>query len=212
MRCSSCDSIRHLLADCPDSYESLRKFRSIALKSSRCRKGGDEESRCRVQKEEESFFTVNLIGNLAKMTDEKGEVEDIMLFSGRNKLGGDKRLGGVRETLGCLVLDSGCSKNVAGEGWWNSYKAGLPKNLRDKVKERRSGGKRFRLGGDEVLTSTKVVKFPATIAGRLVSMESHIIKSRIPLLWSRPSMKKAGTVIDLNKDKAKICGQWVNLN
>ena len=204
LRCSSCDSIRHLLADCPDSYENLRKFRSKALAAHLCEKESDEENKTR---EEEAYFTGDLVENLRKMSKEEVEVEDIILSSGRKELEGL-----VCETLGCLLLDCGCSKNVAGEGWWNSYKASLPKCWHDQVKESKSDGRRFRFGGDEVLTSTKVVRFPAMIAGRLVTIESHIVKSRIPLLWSRPSMKRAGTVLDLPEDRAKIFNQWVDLN
>merc|ERR1712004_32924 len=193
LRCSSCDSIRHLLADCPDSYENLRKFRSMALAAHVCEKEGDEENKTREEEEEEAYFTGDLVENLRKMS--KEELEGL-----------------VRETLGCLLLDCGCSKNVAGEGWWKSYKASLPKCWHDQVKETKSDGRRFRFGGDEVLTSTKVIRFPAMIAGRLVTIESHIVKSKIPLLWSRSSMKKAGTVLDLPEDRAKIFDQWVDLN
>ena len=203
MRCSSCDSIRHLLADCPDSYENLRKLRRMALSAASCNEKGDEDC----AEEEESFFSRDFGGNTRIMSERKGKVEDIILFSGRKELKGL-----VNETLGSLLLDCGCSKNVAGEGWWNGYKASIPKRLQDQVKEKKLDGRRFRFGGDEVLTSTKVVRFPATIAGRLVTIESHIVKSRIPLLWLRPSMKKAGTVLNLPEDKAKIFGQWVNLN
>ena len=51
----------------------------------------------------------------------------------------------------------------------------------------------------------------ASLDWRLL-IESHVVKSRIPLLWSCPSMKKAGTVLDLPEDKAKIFDQWVSLN
>ena len=179
----------------------------MKLAAHMCEKGGDEENKTREEEEEEAYFTGDLVENLRKTIKEEGEVEDIILLSGRKELGGL-----VCETLGCLLLDCGCSKNVAGEGWWNSYKASLPKCWQDQVKESKSDGRRFRFGDDKVLTSTKVVRFPAMIAGRLVTIESHIVKSRIPLLWSRPSMKRAGTVLDLPEDRAKIFNQWVDLN
>ena len=31
MRCPSCQSIRHLLKVCPDSYENLKQFRNTVL-------------------------------------------------------------------------------------------------------------------------------------------------------------------------------------
>merc|ERR1711928_226668 len=83
LRCSSCDSIRHLLADCPDSYENLRKFRSKALASHLCEKESNEENKTR---EEEAYFTGDLVENLRKMSKEEVEVEDIILSSGRKEL------------------------------------------------------------------------------------------------------------------------------
>ena len=204
IRCPSCDSIRHLLADCPDSYENLRKFRSIVLAAAPCENKEEEEEE---KVEEESYFTGDLMENLRKMKEEHGEVDDVILYTGKKELGGL-----CSETLNCLLLDCGCSRNVMGESWWQCFKASLPTSLKEKVKESRGDGRRFRFGGDEVLPSIKLIKFPAIIAGKLVSVESHVVKSRIPLLWSRPSMKKAGTVLDLPNDKAKIFGEWVSLN
>lgn len=208
IRCPSCDSIRHLLADCPDSYENLRKFRSLALAAAPCDTKEEEEEEGK-EGEEESYFTGDMKGNLRRMKEEQehGEVNDVILYTGKKELAG---LGS--ETLNCLLLDCGCSKNVMGESWWRCFKASLPKSMKEKVKESKGDGRRFRFGGDEVLPSIMLVKFPATIAGKLVSVESHVVKSRIPLLWSRPSMKKAGTVLDLPNDKAKIFGEWVSLN
>ena len=56
------------------------------------------------------------------------------------------------------------------------------------------------------------MKFPAELAGKEVVFKSHVVNSSIPLLWSRPSMAKAGVVLDLPNDKADILGTWVDLN
>ena len=197
IRCPSCDSIRHLLADCPDSYENLRKFRSMALAAS-----PTEET-----EEEEAYFTSNLAGVMRKV-EQRGEAEDIILFtSNKQRI---TELGG--ETLGCLLLDCGCSSNVAGEGWWRSYQASLPAELQKKVKVLPSLGKKFRFGGGEVLPSTKLVKFPGRLAGKDVMFMSHVVDSNIPLLWSRPAMARAGTILDLPGDRANILGKWVELD
>ena len=72
--------------------------------------------------------------------------------------------------------------------------------------------KNFRFGGGEVLHSIMKVKFPGRLAGRDVMFKSHVVKSNIPLLWSRPAMSRAGTILELPKNRAKILGQWVTLN
>ena len=83
--------------------------------------------------------------------------------------------------------------------------------LKKKVQVFPSGGKKFRFGGGKVLPSIKLVKFPGRLAGRDVMFSSHVVQSNIPLLWSRPAMARAGTVLDLPKDRAKILGVWVDL-
>ena len=42
--------------------------------------------------------------------------------------------------------------------------------------------------------------------------KSHVVKSNLPLLWSRAAMSRAGTILDLPRNRAKILGVWVNLN
>ena len=195
IRCPSCESVRHLLADCPDSYENLRKSRSLALAAAPAEK-----------EEEESYFTDTLAGIMRKVG-QGGEAEDIILYTGSRK----KVTGLSGETLGSLLLDCGCSSNVAGEGWWNSYQASLVPELKKKVQVFPSRGKKFRFGGGKVLTSIKLVKFPGRLAGRDVMFSSHVVQSNIPLLWSRPAMARAGTVLDIPKDRAKILGVWVDL-
>ena len=73
-----------------------------------------------------------------------------------------------------------------------------------------SNGKKLRFGGSEVLPSIMKVNFPGRLAGRDMMFMSHVVKSNIPLLWSRPSMSWAGTILDLPGNR--ILGQWVDLN
>ena len=194
--CPSCGSFRHLLADCPDSYENLRKSKDYAAAVA-----ADEVS------EEEAYFTNDLKTGLRKMAREK-DAEDVILYT-NNK----KTIAGLgSETQGSALLDCGCSKNVMGEVWWKSYKASLPPAELHKVKEYDSGGRKFRFGGGEVLTSIGLCKFLAMLAGKRVVFKSHVVRSCIPLLWSRPSMARAGTILDLPNDRANILGTWVNLN
>ena len=63
-----------------------------------------------------------------------------------------------------------------------------------------------------MLPSIKKVKFPGKLAGKDVMFKSHMVKSNIPLLWSRPVMSRARTVLDLANNRAKILGVWVDRN
>ena len=116
MICPSCGSYRHLLAECPDSYENQAKKKSHALAATAL-----EES----EEEEEGFFTADYKSSMKKMVD-NGTAEDVILYtSNKDKI---SNLGG--ECLGSALLDCGCTSNVMGEAWWRSYKAGLSLKLK----------------------------------------------------------------------------------
>ena len=76
----------------------------------------------------------------------------------------------------------------------------------------KSDGKKFRFGRGEMLPSILNVKFSGRLAGKDVMFKSHMVESNIQLLWSRPAMSRAGTILDLICNQAKILGVWVNLN
>ena len=116
------------------------------------------------------------------------------------------------ETLGRLLLDTGFTKNVCGQTRWRDFHESLSTEDRNRVRMEDGGGRKFRFGGGKVLTATEHVKFPVKLAGREVMMSSHVVSSPIPLLWSKPSMIKAGVVVDLPEDKAKILGNWTSLD
>ena len=134
-------------------------------------------------------------------------MKDVILYTG-NKL---KIANLSSESLGCILLDCGCTSNVMGKSWWESYKACLSAENLNKVVEEDPGTKKFRFGGGEVLKSLRLVTFPANLVGKKVLFKSHVVSSNIPLLWSRPSMAKAGTILDLPQDKAQIYGKWTEL-
>ena len=114
--------------------------------------------------------------------------------------------------IGSILMDCGCSANVAGEGWWNSYNASLSPELKNKVQVLKSDGKKFRFGGGEELPSILNVKFPGRLARKDVMFKSHMVKSNIPLLWSRPALSRAGTILDLTRNGAEILDVYIDLN
>ena len=104
-----------------------------------------------------------------------------------------------KESLGSLLLVSGCSSNVAGLGWWNDYLNNLPTHMKKEVIVQLGNEKRFRLGGGIVLISKKVVKFPGMLINRKTTFTSHIVDSKIPMLWSRMGMTKAGVILHISR-------------
>ena len=156
----------------PNSWENLKKFCKMVIATAKVEESNNE-----------AFFTDNLNESMTKV-EQENEADDIILFTGnKQKITG---IGG--EMLGSLLLDCGCSANVAGEGWWNSYRASLSPELQKKVEVYTSNGKKFRLGGGEELPSIMNVKFPCKLADEDVMFKSNMVKSNIPLLWSKPAM------------------------
>ena len=76
----------------------------------------------------------------------------------------------------------------------------------------KNNGKKLRFCGGKVLPFILNVKFPGKLAGQDVMIQTHIVKSNIPLLWSRPAMSHAGTILDPSRNQAEILGVMVNLN
>ena len=155
------------MKSCPDSYENLRKSKVFRRQEEEEKEVGGEEA----------FFTSNVEAGQRRVVKE-GDVEDIVLYSGKK----EDVPGLCSETLGCALLDCGCTSNVCGELWLKSYLASLSEKEKEKVVDEGSRGKRFRFGGGEVLTSLKQVTFPAVLAGKCVMIKSHVVRSKIPLL------------------------------
>ena len=161
IRCLSCDSVRHLMKQCPHSYENISK-RSV---------------------EKAVLFTGN-------------KVQETLIL--------------LNESANSAVLDSACTSTVAGETWMNCYMDSLDSNVRDKVVEQPSDTL-FKFGGGTILQSTKKVTFPCVIAGTECEIKADVVKSDIPLLLSKDSMKTAKVKLDLENDSASIFGKDVQL-
>eukprot|EP00111_Clytia_hemisphaerica_P023690 TCONS_00069812-protein len=80
-----------------------------------------------------------------------------------------------------------------------------------------TGGRLFKFGGGEVLSSTACYEIPAYLAGKEITIVTDVVvtdvvDSDIPLLLSIKAMKKAGIILDLVNDSAEIFGKVVSLN
>ena len=114
------------------------------------------------------------------------------------------------ETIGCAVLDSGCTRNVCSDYWLYSYIESLDEKKREKVCYQDSRRK-FRFGDNKTFTSMTCAMIPANICGKDITIETDVIGNDIPLLLSKEAMKKANTVIDFQNDKISMFGKEINL-
>ena len=116
----------------------------------------------------------------------------------------------LSETFNAAVLDSGCSKTVCGEEWFNSYMNSLKKEDVDKIEEKQSASQ-FRFGNGNAFKSIKKVTVPAKIGSKNIQIETDVIKTDIPMLLSKSSMKTANAKIDFLTDKVEMLGEQIDL-
>lgn len=116
----------------------------------------------------------------------------------------------VKETFGMAVLDSACTRTLAGEVWLDVYLDTLNESDLQLVKYTNSD-RSFCFGDGVAVTAIKVAKFPVTLGGIRVYIEADIVKNDLPLLLSHKSMKTAGIVLDFRKDMCWIFDKCIEL-
>ncbi|XP_077971779.1 uncharacterized protein LOC144425883 [Styela clava] len=116
----------------------------------------------------------------------------------------------ICETVGSAIIDTACTKTVCGQKWLNNYIARLPENLRKTV-EFSQGGTGFKFGDGRRVMSTQSVIIPARVAGKNCQIRTEVVEDNIPLLLSKSSLKRAGTVLDMENDVVTIFGITVDL-
>ena len=192
LTCIACGSFRHLLAECPDSWENLEKAyvcysEEIELTN--------EHSEVIRNKEVEEKFEMDC------------EEIDVVLFTGGAKTD-ISALG--KDTKNCMVLDSACTRNVCGKSWLYCYLDSLNKEDRTKLVFSKSD-RVYKFGGGERLKSIALVSMPAFVNGVEIEIQTDVVESDIPLLWSSQDMKRAKVILNYQNDTAEVFGQLVHL-
>ena len=117
----------------------------------------------------------------------------------------------VRESLGMGLLDSACTRTVAGQAWFSAYCDSLSESDLALVHSSKVNTK-FRFGDGEEVVSLQEVEFPVVIGVKKTMIKASIVDSEIPLLLSKASMKRAQLILNFNDDTAEILGQKVRLH
>ena len=115
----------------------------------------------------------------------------------------------LSQTIGCALLDTGCSKTVCGRLWYNCYLDTLTDDVRRSLTEEDSATS-FKFGNGSRLPSQFRVTLPCVIAGKSVSIVTDVVDSEIPLLLSKSAMKKAKTNLNLD-DTVTMFGKQLPL-
>ena len=117
----------------------------------------------------------------------------------------DEITGLVAETFSKAVIDSGCTKTVAGENWFNEYTESLSEDEVASIQYVDSQAL-FRFGDSEPVRSTKKALIPMMIGGKRLQLATEIVPSDVPLLLSKEAMKIAEAGIDFKSDSITLFG------
>ena len=117
----------------------------------------------------------------------------------------------MTEAAHAAVLDSACTKTVTGHVWKDTYLASL--NAEEKKQVRfLPGGTNFKFGGGNTIKSRERMEFPCVIAGQKTVITADVVDSDIPLLLSKPDMKRLGFKLNMTDDVLEVNGNKMDLD
>lgn len=131
----------------------------------------------------------------------------ITLFSG---MADARRNALLIETFGKAILDSACTKTVAGSEWIQEFLATLSKEEMNSVLEQESKAS-YLFGDGAENRSTKCLTLPVWIGQDAKRIDVEVVKNRIPLLFSKATMKEMGMKVDFSRDIAFVGGKQYSL-
>lgn len=115
------------------------------------------------------------------------------------------------ESLGKGVLDSACTRTVAGATWMDEFLGTLSPSEKDMVKENFSEAL-FRFGDGVECKSLKQLTIPVNIGGMVKRMmKVEIVPTEVPLLISNKTMKRMGMKLDFANDTVYFKGKKLKL-
>ena len=118
----------------------------------------------------------------------------------------------ITESMGSAIIDTACTRTVCGEKWLDSYMHCLSQEQTNKMMKTETPSARpFRFGDGNLVYSARKVKLPAKIGHTKCHIETEVVNVDIPLLLSKSSLKKAGTVLDMENDRAVMFKQQIPL-
>ena len=112
------------------------------------------------------------------------------------------------ETIGCAVLDSGCTSTVCGEVWLRTFVDTIADNEKKLVTERPTS-KMFRFGDGQTYKSIKTATIPIHTGTQKALLEIEVVKCNIPLLLSNNSLKKANANLDFGSEQINFMGEEI---
>ena len=187
MRCLRCESVYHLVRNCPESSGSRRP-----------NEGGQRRNdRNDMNRRRDNFPRDH-------------EVNYSYLFVGCASSEEDRLQQLINDTLGYAVLDSGCANSVTGENWFKEYEKQLSETDAKAIRIAPSD-EFFTFGDGKKVKSMRKVTFPCWFGGKRGLLTVDIVDCNIPLLMSRKAMSRAKMRIDFGNDSAFVGGRNIRL-
>ena len=116
----------------------------------------------------------------------------------------------TEETEERAILDSGCSRTVAGFKWFGRFFKKLPEEDAKRICTRKSD-KIYQFGTGGKRCSKGWVELPVIIGGRRMTIVVQLVEAEIPLLLGANFMEKAGVKMDFCCCFASIFGQEIKM-
>ena len=132
--------------------------------------------------------------NIVLMTEQPSENETFMLEASKS-----------------AILDTACTKTVAGEKWFINFCELLDESLLNLVEIFPTTTK-FKFGDGKKADAIVKVIIPVKIADKSCKISCELVKENIPLLLSKESLKRAGAILNMQDDKVKIFNVDVQLH
>lgn len=118
----------------------------------------------------------------------------------------------MTESLSSAIIDTACTRVVCGEKWLESYIDDLTQDQVNQLMQTETPSCRpFHFRDGNLVYSTRNMKLPVKIGLTKCKIESEVVKDDIPLQLSKTSLKKEGTILDMEKDSAVMFKQSIPL-
>ena len=240
LRCTSCDSFRHFVRDCPHAWEkNVPPKRVHYTQDNFSAMPNENYSPENLNYDENQYPMVdpyvyeNPLEQLGAMGNFEGDISagmGALRFDDNSQYypqqfhnehvfhiavlytGGDELESRLlqNEADQSCILDSACTSTVCGYNWYQSYVDSLSLSDVDLIKSRK-GEKTFKFGIG-LAESILECDIPVYIGDRRIMLRTDVVKADVPLLLSISTMASLGMVIDLGNDVVKVFGKSAQLN
>jgi len=123
---------------------------------------------------------------------------------------GEQVLAAGAVPVGVAIIDPGATARLVGADWLRAYLGALPQRMRRQTVRRRASVL-FRFGDDRTNLTDSHWVIPVLLGGTVRLLGTHVIPGPLPLLLSRPSLRAAQDVLDLDADSLWLKDRHVSV-